>query len=480
MVEREREDRLLSDIATLLVHLFPGGWEKAEVTYRAVGRSYERVSVSGGLVNPRHLNRHSPKTATAFIPAEELLPESGVFDLLRRLRSEMYERGRGTWVQVGVGVYCAIGGKPRWGVTYRGADEIAWEAEVPAAACAEELRLFPRDEEHVPDWMRRAVQAQAAADAVDPEAVQDERELVTGRERLFLRARDLVRDVAPQAADRFLAGRVADGCWSVLRAPGDGVWAVAGGGEAVPFDDVREAVAYAVGGVLAGAGAEVNSAVLELAGLLHRRTEHDSGRDAWMLTAEGGRVGARTRGLVRPEPGPGRSFVALGAVHNRPAGCGYFVCESGPPPERGGFVSTHEVFARLAEQVLPPAAPEPETEAGEAAPAVVLPPGTELDAYGDADRPFLFEIGTPFSVRGLYGTADAHPYRVYRVERPLRATPGLFAATAIFPAGEELRNPPGEQGRGYYLVDSIADLVASGHLTEITRPGGTPVRRTGQ
>ncbi|MFC5745155.1 glycohydrolase toxin TNT-related protein [Actinomadura rugatobispora] len=476
-MEREREDRLLSDIATLLVHLFPGGWEKAEVTYRAVGRSYERISVGGGLVNPKHLKRHSTRTATAFIPAEELLPASGVFDLLRRLRSEMYEARRGTWVQVGVGVYCAIGGRPQWGVTYKRADEVAWGAEVPAAACVEELRAFPRED--VPEWMSRAAGAQAAADAVDPGVVQEERELVAalpaGLEHLFVRARDLVRDVAPRASGRFLAGRVADGRWSVVRAPGEGGWAVVGGGGAVPFEHVREAVAYAVGGVLAGAGAEVNSAVLELAGLLHRRTEPDSGRDAWMLTAEGGRVGARTRGLPRPESG---AFVALGPIHNRPVGCGYFACETGPPPERGGFVSTHEVFERLAGQMLPHPAPEP--EAPEAAPVEVLPPGTELDAYGGTDRPFLFEIGTPFSVRGLYGTADAHPYRVYRVERPLRVHPGLFAGTAIFPTGEELRNPPEEPGRGYYLVDSIADLVASGLLTEITRPGGTPVRRTGQ
>ena len=492
-MEREREERLLDRIATLLVHLYPGGWEKADLAYCAVGRSYELVAINGGLVHPRRLNRHRPSTATAFHAAEELLPESGVFDLLRRLRSEMYEEGRGTWVEFCLEVFCAIGGKPKWTVRYEWPDEIVWWADVPAAAVEEELRLFPRDEEHVPDWMRRAVDARAAArtaaEAVASGAVQDEHELVAGRELLFVRARDLIRDLAPRAVDRLLVGRVADGCWSVLRAS-EGMWAAVGPdgasssgdgpdtGGAVPFDDVRDAVAYAVGGVLAEAGAQVDSEVLRLAGLLYRQRERDPDREAWMLAPDGRQVSGRSRGLIRPESG---SYINLEQVHNRPVGWGYFVCEAGPAPARGGFVSVHEVFRRLAGQTLPKPPPEPDPDPMLNPPVVELEVGTELDAYGSIDEPFLYEIGTPFSVRGLYGSPEAHPYRVFRVQKPLRASPGLFVPAPVFAIGdEEEPEPPEGRGRGYYLVESIADLIASGHLVEITGPGGTPVRRIGQ
>jgi hypothetical protein len=111
-------------------------------------------------------------------------------------------------------------------------------------------------------------------------------------------------------------------------------------------------------------------------------------------------------------------------------------------------------------------------------PREVLPSGTELDAYGPTDRPFLFTIGTPFASRGLYGTADAHAYHVYRVVEPLEVFPGLFADTPIFPTGQRDGTGQPARGRGFYVVDSIDELVRAGLLVEITGPGGEPVGGT--
>ena len=85
----------------------------------------------------------------------------------------------------------------------------------------------------------------------------------------------------------------------------------------------------------------------------------------------------------------------------------------------------------------------------------------------NVDR-FVFEIGTPWLRRG-HNNLHGLTYRVYRVQKPVRGRPVLFD---VGPIGSD--TPPPETGMGYSLVDSIADLVASGHLVEITGPGGEP------
>jgi len=84
--------------------------------------------------------------------------------------------------------------------------------------------------------------------------------------------------------------------------------------------------------------------------------------------------------------------------------------------------------------------------------------GTVLDGYGGQDDVFLFTPDAPFSRRGLWGGPHQHTRKVYRVQRPLLVYPGFPVERETSP-GTERRGEPAEGGRGYYLVDSIADLI---------------------
>lgn len=290
---------------------------------------------------------------------------------------------------------------------------------------------------------------------------QDEHELVARlapeSPLLFARARRLLRDLAGDAAAPFTAGRLENGCWTVLHG-GNGWlavrWEDGSAADVASRETARAAVAYAAGGLLAEEGTGLNSEVFRLAGLL-QEGKHDASRGwrEWELTGEGRRIWSETEDA--PRPASDRLYVSLASLLGR-RGCVYFVSAPGKPPARGPFVSVHEVFERFAHNELPEAAGEP----GE-----VLPEGTVLDGHGDTDQVFLYEVGTPFSRRALWGEPDRHTHRFYRVREPLRAYPGFPSGNATV----SVERTDGE-GRGFYLVDTVADLVASGRLSETGVP----------
>ncbi|MBA9001806.1 glycohydrolase toxin TNT-related protein [Thermomonospora cellulosilytica] len=110
-----------------------------------------------------------------------------------------------------------------------------------------------------------------------------------------------------------------------------------------------------------------------------------------------------------------------------------------------------------------------------------IPVGTEVDAYGDRDEPFVYLIGTPFSRRNLRGGPQHHAYHVYRVVRPLQGYPHIFAPWPFYPSEDDPAEPrPGEKRGGWYLGETIEELIRAGCLVEITGRGGEPVEPTGR
>lgn len=267
---------------------------------------------------------------------------------------------------------------------------------------------------------------------------------------LFARARRLLRDMTPNGVGRFRVGAVEDGCWSVLH--GENGWQSAGrldgAAETSDHATAREATAHAVGGILAAEGVSVNSDLLELAGLVKRELRVELRVSVRVLTEAALRIGAESENAARPS---GTSWIALADLVKGP---GFFVCRPGPAPSEGPFVSVHTIFTMVALSQLPESAGEP---------AETLPEGTVLDGYGGTDQVFLFEPGTPFHRRGLWDEPARHPHRFYWVRRPLRVYPSFPIEYATIPV-EDIP----DQGRGYYLVDTIADLLASGALSETT------------
>lgn len=310
----------------------------------------------------------------------------------------------------------------------------------------------------------RAVTGHATSQRAAP-VPRTERELVALLDPesplLFAWARRALREIAGEAAGRFLTGQVAPGSWSVLR--GTDEWLVVhrrddgSPDEVIAFDTARSAVADAMAGVLTAANVEINNEILNVAGIL--RWDHETGLH-WRLTDAGLALGQRAGGPIGPRA-HGR-YLPIETFEERPLD--YFVCVPGPPPRSGPFVSVHEVFTMAARNMLPPDAA--------AEPGVDLSEGTVLDGYGDQDQVFLFTPQTPFVRRGLWGMPGGHRLRTYRVRRPLRVYPGFPIAGATYATGRprDDRGLAGE-GQGYYLIESIAEYVRSGDLTETSGPG---------
>jgi hypothetical protein len=83
---------------------------------------------------------------------ERLFPARDVKDAARKLRAVMYTPGKGTWLSMNVTITPAGNG---WESEYNYDKKPVWELGEPSAnAYAQELYLFPRDEEHIPDWFK--------------------------------------------------------------------------------------------------------------------------------------------------------------------------------------------------------------------------------------------------------------------------------------------------------------------------------------
>jgi len=88
---------------------------------------------------------------------------------------------------------------------------------------------------------------------------------------------------------------------------------------------------------------------------------------------------------------------------------------------------------------------------------VVLPPGTEVDRYGEANGNVTYAARTQYQHRSLPTDWSSFPYHVYRLQRPLEALTGLAVPWFEQPGG----------GTAFVLPRSISELMADGSLVEI-------------
>ncbi|HEY0639115.1 MAG TPA: glycohydrolase toxin TNT-related protein, partial [Pseudonocardiaceae bacterium] len=88
---------------------------------------------------------------------------------------------------------------------------------------------------------------------------------------------------------------------------------------------------------------------------------------------------------------------------------------------------------------------------------VLLPPGTEIDRYGEANGNVAYAARTNYPQRSLPSDWSSLPYHIYRLQRPLEALTGLAVPWFEQPGG----------GTAFVLPRAISDLVAEGALVEI-------------
>lgn len=88
---------------------------------------------------------------------------------------------------------------------------------------------------------------------------------------------------------------------------------------------------------------------------------------------------------------------------------------------------------------------------------VLLPPGTVIDRYGEANGNVTYAANTQYPQRSLPSDWNTFPYHAYRLKRPLEALTGTAVPWFEQPGG----------GTAFVLPRSIAELMTDGSLVEI-------------
>lgn len=128
------QDTLVKQIGLALLRAAPRDWRKVTAEYRAVGRYHE---MTGEIV-------------TEDGTAHEWVATHDIATLFGRLRAGMYRDGRGTWFNARY----QLDHPSSYNLEYN-RDEPTWRLAPPPQALSDELRMFPRSEENVPEWLIR-------------------------------------------------------------------------------------------------------------------------------------------------------------------------------------------------------------------------------------------------------------------------------------------------------------------------------------
>jgi hypothetical protein len=156
LLNPQDQDAVLQDIALVLAHNLPPGWQECLVVHGALGAHAETTVRIERLNGP---------------PIDVTGPEV-LGELFARLRTGMYRPGVGTWFSARFQLTHPVD----YRVEYDGTGQPHWSAPPPPEAYADDLRSFPRDPEHIPDWLVRSSDDTAegqSAGAGEPTAPAD-------------------------------------------------------------------------------------------------------------------------------------------------------------------------------------------------------------------------------------------------------------------------------------------------------------------
>lgn len=132
--DEQRCEQLTRAMATTLAGIAPAGWKRIDLkVLMTVGITDVSLTVvlrDGG--------------------SAEVQPVREIADIAAELRSRMYRPGHGTWF----GMRFMMDPPGAYWVSYNTDFDPLWEPPIPAEAYAQDLAAFPRDEEHVPGWLR--------------------------------------------------------------------------------------------------------------------------------------------------------------------------------------------------------------------------------------------------------------------------------------------------------------------------------------
>jgi hypothetical protein len=128
------QDTLVKQIGLALLRAAPRDWKRIAVNYRTVGRYHEldgEITLADG-------------STTEWVATHDIAT------LFARLRSGMYREQRGTWFNARY----TLDAPASYNLEYD-REEPEWNLLPPPQAYADELRMFPRSDENVPEWLMR-------------------------------------------------------------------------------------------------------------------------------------------------------------------------------------------------------------------------------------------------------------------------------------------------------------------------------------
>jgi hypothetical protein len=126
--------QLIKKIGRALLGAAPPNWKQIRAEYRSAGRHIEAdVTVTGDDDQQRPIR-----------------PPLDVVELLGELRALMYRPGRGTWLS---GLY-VLDHPSKYNAEFEPDVEPRWRRVPPPIGFQDELRRFPREDAHIPSWLR--------------------------------------------------------------------------------------------------------------------------------------------------------------------------------------------------------------------------------------------------------------------------------------------------------------------------------------
>jgi hypothetical protein len=153
VMAQAEQDQLTRQVGRALLTVAGADWQQIRAEYRSAGRHIEvDVLVRG----PDGVER-------------TVRPPQEVVDGLGRLRQGMYRPGRGTWLSA---LYL-LDPPSSFSAEFEPDVEPRWRRVPPPIGFADELRFFPRGDEHIPDWLRQRAGLPPAPDAAAEQGTAD-------------------------------------------------------------------------------------------------------------------------------------------------------------------------------------------------------------------------------------------------------------------------------------------------------------------
>jgi hypothetical protein len=137
-----RYSQMIQDIGRVLLRMAPPGWRRIDLKVLMVSAGHDVA-----------LTMIMDDGTTSVVE-----PPAVIGEIAAELRARMYRPGEGTWF----GMRYTLDPPSDFHVSYNFDFDPLWQPPIRADVFAEDVAAFPRDEEHIPGWLREKLVETAA------------------------------------------------------------------------------------------------------------------------------------------------------------------------------------------------------------------------------------------------------------------------------------------------------------------------------